>query len=105
MFCNKCGSEIPADSSFCVKCGAKAERSAMQTQSYNTVTDNSSKSDNGLDWGDPTTYYPLWCALFVVLGIILTIVALCKKETKKALIYFVSTLIGFLIMFILINLV
>lgn len=32
MFCKNCGSEIPNDSTFCVKCGAKAEASVQQAQ-------------------------------------------------------------------------
>ena len=50
MFCNKCGSEIPADSKFCVKCGTKAETTQPVQQYVQTKTagasDNSKQAKN-----------------------------------------------------------
>lgn len=44
MYCRKCGSEIPDDSAFCVKCGTPVERAAEKTQKTEPVIKCEEKS-------------------------------------------------------------
>ena len=69
MFCNKCGSEIPADSKFCVKCGTRIET----IQSVNeAATQTSTNSRTGSDKAQKAFTV---CVISVIAAVVLFIIA------------------------------
>ncbi len=86
MFCNKCGSEIPADSKFCVKCGTKSETEAQPAQNYSYSTEEN--VNVGL---------VILSVIIPLIGLILGIVNLSNKNKRAGKAYLIAALIsGFL---------
>ena len=75
MYCSKCGTAIPDDSVFCSSCGATISNSAEQVTSQPVVQPAQTVPVIMV------TPYIGW--LFIVLGLIFSIVGLAKRNATK----------------------
>ena len=80
MFCNKCGNEIPTDSTFCVKCGAKLE-TAQPIQNYSQPIEE--KINVGL---------VILSVMLPLVGIILGIVYLVNQNKRAGKAYLIAAI-------------
>lgn len=83
MYCRKCGSEIPDDSVFCLKCGTKVEVKTNDIISTDIVEEAnfSSEENEAPDTFNAKTKYGILALIGIV--IVLVIVILVSENAKK----------------------
>lgn len=83
MYCRYCGNEIEDDQTYCSKCGKSINEEYMANNSEIAPINSSNKTKSSIELKTLVILAVVFSVVFPLVGLILSIIAIAKDDTKK----------------------